>query len=74
MKRVQAVILLLAMLLGCAALSACDGTPSDVTIDGSELVPNDRNPQQPGNTDGEPDRNDGGIGDNEAVDLPYLPV
>ena len=73
-KRIGALALALLLLLGCLSLFACDGSPDDVTIDGSQLIPNDdRNPSG-SDENGEPNRNDGGIGNNEAVDLPYLPA
>ena len=66
MKRIQAIILLLVLLLGCAMLVACDSAPADVVIGDDELFPDlNKAPVDSAN---------GGIGNNEAVDLPFVPV
>ena len=73
-KRIGAFLLVIALLLGCASFLSCDGNPDDVFIDGSQLIPNgDKAPSGSGESD-EPNTNEGGIGNNEAVDLPYLPA
>lgn len=81
MKKIQAATLLLALLLCVYALTACVGTPSDVTVDPDSWKPNDRNePSTPGADSGddgsieEPNGNGVGIGENAPVDLPFLPV
>ena len=67
MKRLQALLLLLAMLVGIFSLVACDGTPSNVTLGENDLILNGS--QNSGSGETEPE-----IGDNESVDLPYLPA
>ncbi len=73
MKRICSLVLLLGMLLCLLSLVACDNAPGEVTIDGNELLPNEKNDTTTPGVDDVPER-DGGIGDNQPVDLPYLPV
>ena len=71
MKRCVAIFLLLGILLGAAALVACDGKAEDVTIGENDLIPNQNGG---GASGGASEEGQGGIGSNNPVDLPYLPA
>jgi hypothetical protein len=90
MKRLLALLLLLSFAFCCPLFSACDQTPGDVVIGGDELHPNENHkPSAPsdggegdvggdnggeGETPPEIEEPSGGIGKNEPVDLPFVPV
>lgn len=81
MKRLHAVLLLLSLLFSCVLLPACDSTPSNVVIGDDELhsnPPGEGEGNEGGENGGETtpgeDGPDSGIGENEAVDLPFVPV
>lgn len=73
MKRICSLVILLGILLSLLALAACDNAPGEVTIGGDELLPNEKNDTTTPGVEDVPEH-DGGIGDNQPVDLPYLPV
>ena len=76
MKRCIALLLVL-LSLTVPIFSGCDGEVGDVTIDGSQIIPNQNGETENVDPDINPDNSkpdDNGIGNNEMVDLPYLPV